>query len=132
MASADAVVLSTELQALCEKAKILKFLTDFFLSKEFVDPLDISLLGDNESEVLTLLRNAIIPGADWDDFTLPVKVKKLYIFVRLRSRLTKEGVGLPRPSLRWRTMNRYQTASPKQLRPPGLRHMDSTSMARGC
>ena len=52
MASADAVVLSTELQALCDKAKILKFLIDFFVSKEFVDPLDISLLGDRESEVL--------------------------------------------------------------------------------
>ena len=82
MASANAVVLSTELQALCEKAKILKFLTDFFLSKEFVDPLDISLMGDNESEVLQLLRGANIPGADWDDFTLPVKVKKLYIFCK--------------------------------------------------
>ena len=93
MASADAVVLSTELQALCDKAKIPKFLIDFFVSKEFVDPLDISLLGDSESEVLQLLRNGTIPGADWDDFTFPVRVKKLYIFCKAAVPADRGGSG---------------------------------------
>ena len=71
--------LNAELAALCDKVRVPQNLRDWFVANEFCDPMDISLLGADEKELVSNVTDAL-PGDNSIvlDLTLKVKLKKLW------------------------------------------------------
>ena len=89
-----------ELEALLAKCNISEQLRALLIDKDFLEPIDIALIGVNETEA-TQAVEAVLPGdqsVPWD-LTAKKNFKKLYIFCKSASHVANPGAAsAPVPS----------------------------------
>ena len=88
-----------ELQALADKAKIGSEMRDFLIKMDFLDPMDVSLIGSTESEVIKNVADSLpTDGSVPWTLTDQKNIKKLWAFSKNAAPAVQASASAPAPA----------------------------------